>query len=40
MNRALGKPKETLEVENKTDWDAFRLRIAATRKRLRLTSGK
>jgi hypothetical protein len=34
MNRALGKPKETLEVENKTDWDAFRLRIAATRKRL------
>jgi hypothetical protein len=34
MNCALGKPKETLEVENKTDWDAFRVRIAEARKRL------
>lgn len=36
LDRAIDRPKETLEIEDKTDWDAFRARIAAARQRLSL----
>jgi len=34
LDRAIDKPKETIEIESKTDWDAYRERINAHRKRL------
>jgi hypothetical protein len=38
LDRAIDKPKETLEIEDKTDWDGFRARIAETRRRLALAA--
>lgn len=34
LDRAIGKPTESVEIENKTDWDAFRQRINEARRRI------